>query len=175
MSIRHVQLEDGPVLRDFLASLPEEDVSFLKVDVTDARVIEEWLQSDRTIRLLDVDDDGHITACASIIPGIGRSDHVAELRLVVDVRRRRSGIGRAMAEYAVLAAVRAGFRKITVDVGSTQDQVQQLFASLGFVPEALQLDQIRADDGQLMDILVLAHRVDENWNTMATLGQAGAS
>lgn len=175
MAIRHVGPEDGPALRQFLHGLPEDDVSFLKVDVTDDRVIEDWLGSDRTIRLVDIDEHGQIAACASIIPGVGRSDHVAELRLVVDVRRRRSGVGRAMAQEALVAGLRAGFRKITVDVGSSQDQVQQLFASLGFVPEALQLDQIRADDGQLLDILVLAHRVDENWNAMTALGQEGTS
>jgi hypothetical protein len=76
-----------------------------------------------------------------------------------------------LAEQALLAAVRAGYRKVTVEVGSTQRGVQELFAGLGFTPEALHIDQIRADDGQFLDILELAHLVEDNWSAMAAVGQ----
>jgi len=169
--IRHVEPDDGPILRSFLAAVQQQDASFLKEDLEDSNVIDAWLQAGRITRLVHVDDDNAITAVASIAPGFGRSDHVAELRIVVDARRRRAGIGRELAQQAVLAAVRDGYRKITVEVGATQDGTINLFRSLGFTPEALHRDQVRADDGQLLDILVLAHSIDDNWAAITTIGQ----
>ena len=175
MPVRHVQPEDGPALRAFLAAVPEQDAAFLKEDLTDRDVVEAWLGAGRIVRLVHVDDDETLTGAASIAPGIGRSDHVADLRLVVDARRRRAGIGRELAQEAVLTAVRAGYRKITVEVGATQDGTINLFRGLGFTPEALHRDQVRADDGRLLDVVVLAHSIEENWAAMNALGQeAGA-
>lgn len=171
MPIRHVAPEDGPTLREFLAAVPQQDSSFLKEDLDDTTTVDAWLRAGRNTRLVHVDEDNTITAVASITPGFGRSDHVAELRIVVDARRRRAGIGRELAQQAVLTAVRDGYRKITVEVGATQDGPINLFRSLGFTPEALHRDQVRADDGQLLDILVLAHSIEDNWAALHTLGQ----
>lgn len=173
MPIRHVAPEDGPTLRSFLAAVPQQDSSFLKEDMDDSKTVDAWLEAGRNTRLVHVDDSNAITAVASITPGFGRSDHVAELRIVVDAGRRRAGIGRELAQQAVLTAVRDGYRKITVEVGATQDGPINLFRSLGFTPEALQRDQVRADDGQLLDILVLAHSIDDNWAAMSALGEGG--
>jgi L-amino acid N-acyltransferase YncA len=169
--IRHVEPEDGPTLQSFLAAVPQQDSSFLKEDLDDSGTVDAWLRAGRNTRLVHVDADNTITAVASIAPGFGRSDHVAELRIVVDATRRRSGIGRELAQQAVLTAVRDGYRKITVEVGAVQDGPINLFRSLGFTPEALHRDQVRADDGQLLDILVLAHSVEDNLATFNALGR----
>ena len=171
MPVRHVEPEDGPALRAFLAGIPPRDATFLKEDLRDPAVIDAWLGAGRSIRLVLVDEEGAITAVASITAGVGRSDHVAELRLVVDARRRRAGIGRVLAQHAVLAAVRTGCQKITVEVGAAQDGTVHLFRSLGFVPEALHRDQVRADDGRLLDIVVLAHSVADNLGSLSAVGE----
>ena len=162
MPVRAVESEDGPALRAFFAAIPEQDASFLKEDLTDPAVVEAWLGAGRMQRLVHVDEGGHITAAASIAVGVGRSDHVAELRLVVAGAQRRGGIGTELAQQSVLAAIRAGCRKVTVEVGATQDGTIHLFRGLGFVPEALHLDQVRADDGRLLDTMVMAHRVADD-------------
>lgn len=173
MSIRTVVAQDAEPLRIFIASIPEGDARFLKEDVSDPAAISHWLNASSILKFIYADGAG-IAGCASVVPGVGRSDHVAELRLVVDARRRRSGIGRLLAQHALISSVRAGYRKITVEVSSTQFAVQELFAKLGFVPEALFRDQIRADDGTFTDIIVLSHQVDENWNAMAAVGQGSS-
>lgn len=175
MDIRHVQGGDGSQLRTFLARVPGQDASFLKEDLDDPAVVEAWLVSGRITRAVCLDDNGAIVGVASIAPGVGRSDHVAELRLVVDVRSRRAGIGRRLAQYAVVTAVRAGYRKITIEVGATQVGIIDLFQGLGFTPEALHRNQIRADDGSLLDVVVLAHSVDDNWEALHALGERGAN
>jgi L-amino acid N-acyltransferase YncA len=175
MPVRHVAPDDDPALRSFLGRVPHQDASFLKEDLDDSTVIDAWLRAGRTTRLVHVDSDNTITAVASIAPGVGRSDHVAELRLVVDAGRRRTGIGRELAQQAVLTALREGYRKLTVEVGATQDATVNLFRGLGFTPEALHHGQVRADDGQLLDIVVLALSVEDSSAAVAVSGQAASS
>lgn len=175
MPVREVRPDDGAALRSFLAAVPPQDASFLKEDLDDPEVLDAWLKSGRTIWLAHTDDADAIDGVVSITPGVGRSNHVAELRLVVDVARRRAGIGRELAQQAVLTAVRHGCRKLTVEVGATQDSTINLFRGLGFYPEALHRDQIRADDGQLLDIVVLAHSVEDNWQALTGLGEQAAT
>jgi hypothetical protein len=45
-----------------------------------------------------------------------------------------------------------------------------MFRGMGFVPEALLRDQLCDPDGELHDLVVLAHGVDETWAAMATAG-----
>ena len=45
-----------------------------------------------------------------------------------------------------------------------------LFQSLGFEAEALLRDHVRNRDGELRDLIVLAHSAEGLWSTMATLG-----
>ena len=172
MPVRQIEPEDDLALRAFLVSIPEQDARFLKEDLTDQEVVDTWLSAGRIVRLAHVsDDDDRIDAVASIAPGIGRSDHVAELRLVVDADRRRRGIGRQLAQKALVTAVRAGYRKITVEVGAAQQGTIDLFRGLGFTPEALLQDQVRADNGTLFDIVVLAQLVDRTWEALTTIGE----
>ncbi|MFT3872392.1 MAG: GNAT family N-acetyltransferase [Nocardioides sp.] len=174
MTIREVESSDREALRAFFHAVPAQDAAFLKEDLTDDAVIDAWLTAGRVTRLIYVDEDDTITGVASLTPGLGRSDHVVELRVVVDSRRRRGGVGRKLAQQAILTAVRSGCRKLTVEVGATQDGTINLFRELGFTPEALHLNQVRADDGEFLDIVVLAHSIDDNLSSFSTLGQAAA-
>jgi L-amino acid N-acyltransferase YncA len=172
MPVRHVEPEDAVALHAFFVSIPEQDARFLKEDLANQEVVDTWLGAGRVVRLAYVDGDDRIDGVASITPGIGRSDHVAELRILVGADRRRRGIGRELAQKALIAAVRAGYRKITVEVGAAQQGTIDLFRGLGFTPEALLRDQVRADDGTLFDIVVLAQLVDQSWEALTTIGES---
>ena len=49
-----------------------------------------------------------------------------------------------------------------------------MFRSLGFDPEALLKDHVRDQTGELRDLMVLAHSVEESFATMAAAGIADA-
>jgi len=97
-------------------------------------------------------------------------NHVGELRLVVDPTRRSGGVGRTLARYALVEALRAGHRKLVVELAADQENALAMFSSLGFVGEALLRDHIRDRDGEFHDLVMLAHFVDGTWAGMDAIG-----
>ena len=168
-SVRRLSEGDETALAAFLAALPPGDRTFIKEEVTDPGVPAAWIEDRETYRAVAV-ADGAILGLVAISPGIGWSSHVGELRLVVHPAHRRLGLGTDLARQAVLEAVRMGLLKLVVEVVAEQEAAVAMFTGLGFEAEALLRDQIRDRTGELRDVLVLAHRVDDNWSGLATLG-----
>ena len=168
MNISPLSADDVERVVAFFERVPEGDRTFFKEPVAGAATVQEWLSSD-AIRLLGIDGDD-VIGYAAVIPGVGWSSHVGELRLVVDPDRRREGIGAAMAKAALIAALQAGLSKVVVEAIATQDPTIALFAGLGFQPEALLADQVRDADGGLHDLMVLALHGDETWGTLTAFG-----
>jgi ribosomal protein S18 acetylase RimI-like enzyme len=169
LPIRRVQASDAGALRAFIAAIPEEDRNFFKEDATLPAVFERWI-SDADIHLIRVDDAGSIEAAASVVRGVGRSSHVGDLRLVVASKARGRGVGRDLGRLALTQALRDGMTKVTVEVAAEQQPAIDLFAGMGFVPEALLHDHLRDLDGGLHDIVLMAHLAEANWDSMTAAG-----
>jgi ribosomal protein S18 acetylase RimI-like enzyme len=119
-----------------------------------------------------VADDGAVRGYVAVLPLSGWSDHVGEVRLVVAPASRGTGLGRDLARHALVQAVEAGLRKLVVEVVPDQGSALALFTALGFTGEALLRDQIRDRDGELRDLMVLAHHVGDTWSGMTAVGVA---
>ena len=168
---RELTASDGERLQLFLSEVPADDRSFLKEDLTDPAVTDRWLHDERSLRLVVVNDDGErVLAFAALSPGLARTSHVGDLRVVVAADARGAGLGRSLTRRMLGEAVRRGLRKVTVEVAATQTAVIEMFRRVGFEPEALLCDQLCDAFGELQDIVVLAHMVDDTWSTMLTAG-----
>jgi len=169
MELRLLGPGDLDTLTSLFERVPEGDRTFFKEDVLDPEVVAAWTH-DRHARRFIALDDGAVVAYAAVIPGIGWSSHVGELRLVVDPAYRRRGLGSTLAQRAMLEAFEMGLHKLSVEVVADQAAAIQLFLVLGFSGEAILRDHVRDRDGHLHDLIVLAHVVDENWALLATAG-----
>ncbi len=154
----------------FFARLPESDLTFIKVDVSPA-ALAGWPDGPGR-RWVDVDDDGRINAVAALLRLTSWSDHVAELRLVVDPAARGRGIGRALAQHAVSHAVRSGLLKVVVEVPAALARITEMFLDLGFSGEALLRDHFRDRSGQLQDLIMLAYLAEQSFEAMSAVGIA---
>ena len=161
MEARDLEHRDEAALRDFFRALPGEDRGFFKEDLDDPAILRRWIDDERGVRMALAAEDGRFAAVAAVWPGIGRSSHVGDLRLVVAAERRREGLGRLLARRALAAALRRGMWKITVEVVAEQQSTIDMFASLGFVPEALLRDQLALPGGESQDVVLLSHFADE--------------
>jgi L-amino acid N-acyltransferase YncA len=96
-----------------------------------------------------------------VLKGIGWSSHVGELRLVIAPEFRQRGIGRLLAQRAVVEALELGVVKLVVDVVAGQDRLFDMFTKLGFEQEGRLRRHVRSATGETHDLLVLSHFVDE--------------
>jgi ribosomal protein S18 acetylase RimI-like enzyme len=170
MEIRPIEAGDSEALSGFFERIPESDRTFLKEDVGDPRVLADWVKPDAG-RTIAVEDDQVLGALA-VVPLVGWSSHVGEVRLVVDPDHRGQGIGRRLARQAVLDAVDMGLGKLVVEVISDQAPLIAMFRGLGFEPEALLTNHVRDRSGQTRDLIVLANSVDEQFAALSTAGVA---
>jgi L-amino acid N-acyltransferase YncA len=168
-----VVAEHLDALQRFFAAIPDEDVSFMKEDVRDPDVVRGLVQPAGRSRRWVVEYAGEIVAYAALLPFVGWSDHVAELRLVVGRSQRRQGLGRQLAQTALLAALEAGLLKVVVEVVAEQEAAASMFRGLGFEGEALLRDQVRDRSGELRDILLLAHFAEDTASALSTIGADG--
>ena len=158
-------------LRAFLDRLPEGDLTFIKEDVRNPAIAEAWAtERGPARRWVAVEEDGSVQAVAAVVPLVGWSAHVGDLRLVVDPAARGAGLGRALARHALREALEMGVQKIVVEVVSGQDGALAMFTDLGFRAEAVLACHIRDRSGELQDLVVLAHAVDDEWSTIGSLG-----
>jgi len=167
MEIRHIASDDRQRLARFLERVPEADRTFFKEDVG---ATSDWMEPGpaRTIAV----EDGEVAGWLAVVPKPGWSSHVGEVRLIVDPGSRGRGIGRMLARRAVLEALELGLEKMVVEVIAVQEPTIAMFRSLGFDPEALLTDHVRDRNGDLRDLMVLSHSVQEQWSSIVMAGIA---
>ena len=170
MEIRQLEQRDGENVKQFVARVPDGDRTFFKENVEDPEVLESWVRPG-TARVIAVDDE-RVLGYLAVVPLQGWSSHVGEVRVIVDPDARGRGIGRALARQAVLEALDLGLTKMVVEVVADQEATIGMFRSLGFDPEALLADHVRDQAGDLRDLMILSHSVEQSWASMNASGIA---
>ena len=159
MQIRALEPGHRDALEHFLKRIPAGDRTFFKEEVEDPVVVASWVASGEH-RWVATENET-VIGYVAVIPLHGLSDHVAEIRLIVDPARRGEGLGRTLTQHAILAALQLGVSKLAVEVLAAQEYTVEMFRSLGFDPEALLIGHVRGEDGQSLDLMILAHHVPE--------------
>ena len=91
--------------------------------------------------------------------------------LVVAGHARRRGHGRKLAQAMLIGALRREFTKVTVQVAADQPGAIAMFQGIGFQAEALLRDHLRdPENGQLRDLVILSHLVEETYAHMLAAG-----
>jgi L-amino acid N-acyltransferase YncA len=168
--IREPSAADLDALLQFFERIPESERTFFKEQVLDRATVEAWLTTDRGRRALAHDDAARVVGYVAVIRLSGWSDHVGDVRLVVDPEQRGRGLGRQLARWALLQAVDCGLGKLTVEVVAEQEGAVAMFSGLGFQAEGLLRDHVRDRDGELRDLVLLSHSVADAWSAMETAG-----
>ena len=166
--IREPTRDDLDALMAFFERVPGGERTFFKEPVLDRATVEGWVTGGR--RGLAFAEDGRVVGYVAVIRLTGWSDHVGEVRLVVDPDHRGQGLGRTLARWALLQALEQGLGKLTVEVVAEQEGAVAMFCGLGFQAEGLLRDHVRDRDGTLRDLLLLSHSVADARSAMETAG-----
>lgn len=177
VQVRLMHPDDADRLHAFFCGIPEEDLLFLRRDVTDRDVIESWARDvaeARTFTLL-AEQQGRIVGEASVHRNrVPWSAHVGEIRVVIDAGQRRSGLGTALVQRAFLEALREGIEKIVAEMTPDQQGAINVFQKLGFRVEGLLQNHVRDRAGVKHDLVVMAHDVEHEEGILAQYGVTDA-
>jgi RimJ/RimL family protein N-acetyltransferase len=161
-TLRLMTSADAQAVLGFAQSLPPDDLLFLRIDITQPTVVDEWVENigeGRTVTVL-AEVNGEIAGYASLHHSqVTWQRHVGEIRIQVGSRYRSQGLGRRMAAEIFAIARGMGLRKITAQMTPDQKGAIATFERLGFQPEALLQDFVIDRSGRTRDLMIMAHDV----------------
>jgi L-amino acid N-acyltransferase YncA len=155
--------KDKEAIVKFANSLREEDLLYLRTDITDPQVVTQWVQnleSGHTTSLI-AEMDGEVAGYASVHREPARWTRcVGELRVNAAQRFRGIGLGRVLVAEAFNVGKSLGIRKLCGMLTPEQNGARTAFERLGFRVEASLQDWVQDRRGRLHDVLVLTYELD---------------
>jgi L-amino acid N-acyltransferase YncA len=154
--------EKGAIL-NFARKLNENDLLYLRTDITDPAVVAQWIQNLETGQTtsLVAEADGEIAGYASVHNEPARWTRcVGELRVNAGQHYRGVGLGRALVAEAFSLGQALGLRKLYGMLTPDQHGARTAFERLGFRVEAALHEWVQDRTGRLRDILVLTYELD---------------
>ena len=163
VQIRLVAPGDGPAILAFARSLPQEDLLFLRVDLTQEDVVETWMAnaaSGTSTTLVAFDGSGLVGYAAVHRNPAPWTRRVGEIRVNVAPAYRGKGLGRVLTSRIFDIAHDLGLAKLMAQMTTDQHGAQAAFRRLGFVPEALLADYVEDRNGTTHDLVLMTYSVD---------------
>jgi RimJ/RimL family protein N-acetyltransferase len=162
LTFRLMEPSDRDAILTFARALPNDDLIFLRSDITESPAVDAWMSYIKTGRTISVvaEADGKIAGYASIhLNEALWTRHVGELRVLVGREQRGIGLGKRLTNEAFAIAKDLGLKKITAQMPTEQRGARQVFERLGFRPEALLADHVMSRDGHTHDLLIMSYDV----------------
>ena len=170
VEIRMMTGEDRHAVLAFARDLPEEDLLFLRVDLTQEPVVDEWLsnlRSGHSTSLVAYDANGLIGYATVHRDPAPWTRRVGEIRVNVSPAYRARGLGRSLTAQIFDVARELGLKKLTANMTTDQRGAQAAFRRLGFVPEAVLADYVEDREGRLHDLVIMCYDIDGLTDRMA--------
>lgn len=162
VTLRLMTPADATSIASFARSLPEDDLLFLRMDITDPEAVAHWmrnLEAGLTTTVI-AETAGRIAGYAALVQNrVGWQRHLGEIRTQVALPYRSQGLGRALAGEILSLARGRGLRKIVAQMTPDQKGAMATFERLGFRPEALLQDFVVDRSGRTRDLVVMAFDV----------------
>jgi ribosomal protein S18 acetylase RimI-like enzyme len=135
ITLRPMIKNDEPALLAYFQTLPPEDRLCLKEDVTDPKVIENWIYELNYNNILPLLawDNNHIVGDATLLFNqIGWTRHQGEVRLTTSKEYRVKGLGTILVQNLIHIATELGLEQITIEIPPVLDKAFYLFEKVGF-------------------------------------------
>jgi L-amino acid N-acyltransferase YncA len=146
LTLRTMTRDDQYALYSFFINLPEEDRRFLRNDVTDRKLIENWtrnLNYDRVLPIL-AESDGKIIANATLhYQTFGWGRHVAEIRITIDREFQGRKLGSLLLSELTKLAAKSQVKKLLARIITGRDVVIRAFKKAGFIEIAVLKDYVK--------------------------------
>jgi L-amino acid N-acyltransferase YncA len=163
VTLRLMEHGDKDKILAFARSLPQDDLLFLRTDITESASVDEWVRnvdSGDTATVI-AEADGHIVGYASVHSDQARwTRRVGEIRVQVGAKFRGIGLGRHLAAEIFHIGQMRGLKKMAAMMTPDQAGARAAFEKLGFQVEALLQDWVVDRDGRPRDLLIMSHDLE---------------
>lgn len=163
LTIKVMTKHDQSAIAEFARNLPEEDLLFLTMDLTQQPALDRWanaVDSGRSISLLAFAGDslvGYATVHRETAPWLRQ---VGEIRVNIAPALRSEGLGRLLISRIYDIAHSLGLTKLLARMTVEQTGARAVFRKLGFVPEALLSDFVVDTKGMSHDLVMMTYDID---------------
>jgi L-amino acid N-acyltransferase YncA len=158
LNLRLMTPADSHRIVTFARSLPEDDLLFLRTDITKAFVVMLWGQNIKaglTVTVL-AEREQEVVGYASMHHNeVTWQRHLGELRVQVGPQYRSRGLGRILAAEIFSIARDMGLRKIVAHMTPDQQGAIATVKRYGFEQEALLRDFVIDRVGRTRDLIVM--------------------
>lgn len=162
VELRQMTAADRDAVLAFARGLPQEDLMFLRLDLTEDSVVDAWvhnLETGQTNSIVAYDSNGLIGYASVHRNPTSWTRHMGEIRVNVDPTYRSRGLGRVLTANIFDISRAIGLSKITAHMTSDQRGAQAAFRHLGFIPEALLADYVQDRNGTTRDMVIMSFDV----------------
>ena len=172
VAIRLMNATDRDAMLSFARSLPQEDLLFLRLDLTEPSVIDDWvhnIETGHSTSIIAYDDTGVIgyaTVHRNPTPWTRR---MGELRVNVSQSYRARGLGKNLTSEIFDIARGIGVKKLMANMTADQHGAQAAFRRLGFVPEAMLADYVEDRNGVSRDLVIMSYDIEGHLNQVADI------
>jgi L-amino acid N-acyltransferase YncA len=162
-NLRIFSKSDKDAVVNFARNLPEDDLLFLRVDITEPAVVDNWIanvEAGVALSIVAYDDEG-VAGYATVDRNPARwTRRVGEIRVNVAPRCRAKGLGRHLTAQIFDIARTLDLKKLMANMTIDQIGAQAAFKRLGFMPEALLADYVEDRNGDPRDLVIMSYDVE---------------
>lgn len=165
LTFRPMSRDDRDAMLRFARSLPEQDLLFLRTDITRETVVDTWLKdiaAGHTVTIVAESEGVLVGYCSLHHSESLWTRHLGEILLLVSDNHRARGLGGHLARQILELAKGHDLQKLVVQMMSTQRNAQQLFHHLGFIPEAMLHDWVIDGNGRTHNLIMMSREVDHD-------------
>jgi L-amino acid N-acyltransferase YncA len=163
VTLRPMGAADKQRILSFAQALPPDDLLFLRTDITEPALVDEWmgnLEKGATVTVL-AEVDGELAGYASLHLEQARwTRRVGEIRVQVGVGYRGAGLGKQLAAQIFRLGQARGLKKMAAMMTPDQVGARAAFEKIGFNVEALLQDWVVDRKGRPRDLLIMSHDLE---------------
>jgi L-amino acid N-acyltransferase YncA len=163
VGLRLMEAADRERILSFARSLPPDDLLFLRTDITEPAIVDQWivdLARGNSITVL-AESGGEVAGYATVHLDQARwTRRVGEIRVQVAPDFRANGLGRRLTMEIFLLGQSHGIKKMAAMMTPDQTGARTAFERLGFQVEALLQDWVVDRGGRPRDLLIMSYDLE---------------
>ncbi len=156
--LRPMVKEDRDKLLDFFRRVDDRDLMFLRSDVRDPAVIDDWVNNIdyQSVYPLIAEVDGKIVGDATLhMRKVGWKRHLGNIRIVIAKEFQGKGLGTLMVNELIDLAAEFGLEKLVAEIHLLAHAALATFKKAGFSAKAVFEDLVKDPSGQKGDLVVM--------------------